>query len=186
MALTDITKDSLKHAFANDGVFAYPTEAVFGLGCNPISEKGMDEILRLKLRPVEKGVILIAATVEQLMPYIDWSAIPQLHRDKINASWPGPYTWLMPKSSHTPSWISGDSELVAVRVTNHPIVKMMCEVLESALVSTSANPAGLAPAKNLDEVRHYFNDEVLLIDGPLGSQQKPSTITNSLTLERLR
>jgi len=175
-----------KAAFEQGSVFAYPTEAVFGLGCNPLSEAGMNEILRLKIRPVEKGVILIAANFNQVLPYIDWQSIPEAHQQKIQHSWPGPFTWLMPKSERTPDWICGDSDLVAVRVTDHPIVTQMCLAVDSALVSTSANPAGLEPARTAEQIRNYFSDQVLLIEGALGSQAKPSTISNSLTLEKLR
>lgn len=178
--------ESFKACFNNEQVVAYPTEAVYGLGCNPLSQKAMDEILRLKVRPVEKGVIIIAADVSQIMPFVDWDAIPLEHQQKIEASWPGPFTWLMPKSDKTPAWISGDSPLIAVRVTDHSLVIDMCNAVGSALVSTSANPAGLVPARSAIEVENYFQDQILIIDGPLGSQQKPSTITNSLTLERLR
>lgn len=177
---------AFKQCFTNNQVFAYPTEAVYGLGCNPLSQGAMNEVLRLKSRPVEKGVILIAASIEQIMPFVEWSAIPLPHQNQINNSWPGPFTWLMPKSSKTPSWVSGNSDLVAVRVSEHPIVIELCKAVDCALVSTSANPAGQEPAKNAKEVNDYFDQQVLIIEGELGSQSKPSTITNSLTLEKLR
>lgn len=175
-----------EHAFRNDLCFAYPTEAVFGLGCDPLSETAILEILRLKSRPVEKGVILIAASFAQLAPFVEIEQISSFNRQKIFDSWPGPFTWLLPKSRLTPSWISGDSDLVAVRVTTHPLVKQMCERVNSPMVSTSANPAGLDPARSSREVKTYFGDEILIVDGSLGEQQSPSMITNGLTLETLR
>jgi tRNA threonylcarbamoyl adenosine modification protein (Sua5/YciO/YrdC/YwlC family) len=173
-------------AFRQQQCFAYPTEAVFGLGCDPLAESAMLEILSLKSRPVEKGVILIAADFEQLRPYVLIDSLPDDHQQRAFASWPGPFTWLLPKSTKTPDWISGDSDLVAVRVTNHSLVKQMCEAVNSPMVSTSANPAGLEPARTSKEVRQYFGDDLLIVEGSLGEQQTPSTIINGLTLETLR
>ena len=173
-------------AFRQQQCFAYPTEAVFGLGCDPLAESAMLEILSLKSRPVEKGVILIAADFEQLRPFVLIDSLPVAHQQRAFASWPGPFTWLLPKSAKTPDWISGDSDLVAVRVTNHALVKQMCELVNSPMVSTSANPAGLEPARTSEQVRQYFGDELLIVEGSLGEQQTPSTIIDGLTLETLR
>jgi tRNA threonylcarbamoyl adenosine modification protein (Sua5/YciO/YrdC/YwlC family) len=175
-----------EHAFRHHQCFAYPTEAVFGLGCNPLSEAAMLEILRLKSRAVDKGVILIAANFAQLKPFVLIDELPGNNQQKAFDSWPGPFTWLIPKSQLTPNWISGNSDLVAVRVTNHPLVRKMCEQVNSPMVSTSANPAGLEPARSSNEVKAFFGDELLVIEGNLGQQQTPSTIINGLTLETLR
>jgi len=175
-----------EHAFRQQHCFAYPTEAVFGLGCDPLSESAMMEILRLKSRPVEKGVILIAANFEQLRSFVQIEKLPLEHQHKAFDSWPGPVTWLLPKSERTPNWISGDSDLVAVRVSNHALVQNMCLLVDSPIVSTSANPASMVPARSSGEVRSYFGDELLIVDGSLGEQQTPSTIIHGLNLETLR
>nr|WP_136250670.1 Sua5/YciO/YrdC/YwlC family protein [Ningiella ruwaisensis] len=172
--------------FADGRVFAYPTEAVYGLGCDPLNEEAVNEILRLKQRPVEKGMILIAQSVEQILPFIEFDRLPVNTQQQIVDSWPGPVTWLIPKSVKTPYFISGDSDLVAVRVTTHKLVQQMCWSVASPLVSTSANPATEEPARSKEEVQAYFNTDVIIIDGELGEQKKPSTIINSLTMETIR
>ena len=177
---------SFENAFRHHQCFAYPTEAVFGLGCDPRSEPAMMEILRLKSRPVEKGVILIAASFDQLRPFVHIEKLPLEHQIKALNSWPGPFTWLLPKSELTPAWVSGESDLVAVRVSSHPLVQKMCLLVDSPMVSTSANPASMEPARSSSEVRSYFGDELLIVDGSLGEQQTPSTIINGLNLETLR
>ncbi|GLR72812.1 L-threonylcarbamoyladenylate synthase [Agaribacter marinus] len=175
-----------RQQFADGNVFAYPTEAVYGLGCDPKNEKAMDHILSLKQRPAEKGVILIAANIEQIAPFVDLSALSDDAKKQMQAHWPGPYTYLVPKTKHTPSWVSGESDLVAVRVTQHALVCKMCLSVDSPLISTSANHAGKPPAKSIEEVQQYFGQAAVIIDGNLGSQSKPSTIINALTLETLR
>lgn len=178
--------DSFRQHFVEGRVFAYPTEAVFGLGCDPLNESAVYEILRLKQRPVEKGMILIAQSVEQLLPYVDFSALDQNTQTKIIDSWPGPVTWLIPKLSHTPTFISGDSDMIAVRVTTHPLVQQMCWTVNRPLISTSANPASKTPAKSSKELKQYFGDDLIVIDGALGEQQSPSKIINSLNMEIIR
>lgn len=172
-------------------VFAYPTEAVFGLGCDPQNENAVAHILSLKKRPVEKGVILIASNFQQIAPYVLFDSLPSTSQQKIMSSWPGPVTWLLPKSDYTPAWISGDSDMVAVRITAHPLVKAMCDKVKQAFVSTSANPAGEAPAINTQQIRDYFSaalDEqtLLLVEGDLGEQRSPSKIFHSQTMELIR
>jgi tRNA threonylcarbamoyl adenosine modification protein (Sua5/YciO/YrdC/YwlC family) len=172
--------------FAAGKVFAYPTEAVFGLGCDPLNEAAVYKILSLKQRPVEKGMILIAKSVEQILPFVEFEKVLPQTQQMIHDSWPGPVTWLLPKSSKTPAFISGDSEMVAVRVTAHPLVREMCEAVNSPIVSTSANPASEEPARSTSEVNTYFGESVLLVDGNLGEQKTPSKIIHSKTLETIR
>ena len=182
-------KDSLQYLqswFDNGGVFAYPTEAVFGLGCDPQNQEALYRILELKNRPVEKGVILIASQWTQIQAYVSMDSLSISTQMRIKESWPGPITWLLPKSASTPDWVSGDSDMVAVRISDHPIVNTMCDLLGKAIVSTSANPAGLEPAKTARQVLSYFPDGVHVIEGDLGQQQTPSKIFHSLTLETIR
>lgn len=182
-------KDNLQYLqawFGNGEVFAYPTEAVYGLGCDPQNQEALYQILTLKKRPVEKGVILIASDLSQIQPYVSMDGLPLSTQTKIKESWPGPVTWLLPKSAYTPDWISGYSDMVAVRISDHPLVGAMCDLLGQAIVSTSANPAGLEPATTANQVASYFPDGVHIIEGDLGQQQTPSKIFHSLTLETIR
>ncbi len=180
------TKDSVAYLFTKGEVFAYPTEAVYGLGCDPQNRFAVERILHMKDRPVEKGMILIASSFEQLSPYVELISLAEQRVTEIMQSWPGPVTWLLPKSEFTPDWISGESELVAVRVTDHPVVKRMCDDIGSPIVSTSANPAGEEPARSAEQVKAYFGDALHVVCGKLGGLETPSKILNSLTLEMVR
>ncbi|MEM0910116.1 MAG: Sua5/YciO/YrdC/YwlC family protein [Pseudomonadota bacterium] len=175
-----------KKDFEQGCVFAYPTEAVYGLGCDPINASAMDNILSLKQRPIEKGVILIAGDVKELSGFIEISLLSKEAMQRIEETWPGPFTWLVPKGPKTPNWISGGSDLVAVRITTHELVRDMCKSVSSPLVSTSANIGGMPPARTQQEVIDYFSSQVKLIDGQLGNQAKPSAIINAITMERIR
>ncbi len=189
--MTNKNLSNLAEQYSDGQVFAYPTEAVFGLGCDPQNKAAVDTILQLKSRDVKKGVILIASTFAQIAPYVLFDDLPSSTQAAIMQSWPGPVTWLLPKSAYTPSWISGNSELVAVRITAHPLVRAMCNEVNQPFVSTSANPAGAEPAKTIAQLHTYFGDALnanmlTLIEGELGKQTAPSKIFNSLTMETIR
>lgn len=177
-------------------VVAYPTEAVWGLGCDPFNPTAFEKILTLKQRPIEKGVILLAADLQQVMPMLQVLAPHQ--QQQVIASWhmqpdhnlpPSFYratTWLLPHAGEVPEWITGQHELVAVRVTQHPLCSALCRAFGGFMVSTSANLAGLAPARSLLQAQRYFADAIGYLDGPLGTSQQPSRILNALTGEVIR
>jgi L-threonylcarbamoyladenylate synthase len=161
--------------FHHGGLIAYPTEAVYGLGCDPLNESAMEALLALKQRPVEKGVILIAADFEQLRPFVKPLADPLMQR--ILASWPGPHTWLLPAAGWLPFWLTGVHASLAVRVTAHPLAAALCRACDSPLVSTSANRSGQHPARSALQVRLRLGSRVdCLLHAPLGGRRAPSTI----------
>lgn len=178
--------NDIKTWYRDGEVFAYPTEAVYGLGCDPQNEQAVNKILSLKTREVEKGMILIASGFVQIQEYVLFDKLPLTTQQTILASWPGPVTWLLPKSSYTPEWISGDSDMVAVRLSAHPLVQAICQHLQMPMVSTSANPAGQPPATSIQEVKAYFGNNLYLVEGELGKQRSPSKIFHSLTMETIR
>jgi L-threonylcarbamoyladenylate synthase len=180
------TDDPLVTYFLAGQIFAYPTEAVFGLGCDPDNQAAIMALLSLKQRPVNKGLILVAKTYSQLLPYVNDAAIPMYMRTEIFSSWPGPITWLLPKSKAAPHWLTGDSELIAVRVSQHPVIRDLCSRFAKPLVSTSANLAATEPARTVQQVREYFNDKVLLIEGELGNAQLPSKIRHGFSGQTIR
>lgn len=117
----------------------YPTEAVWGLGCDPWNEDAVYRLLALKARPVEKGLIVVAANIHQLDFLLE--DLPDVWLDRLAGTWPGPNTWLVPHQERLPEWVTGVHDSVAVRVTDHPLVQELCH-LTGPLISTSANPAG--------------------------------------------
>ena len=139
-------------ALRRGGVIAYPTEAVWGLGCDPRDEAATLRLLALKQREVDKGLILIAAAEAQLAPFIDMAALDAAQRDAVRASWPGPHTWIVPASANAPRWITGAHAGIAVRVSEHPVVVDLCNAFGGALVSTSANRAGEPAARAIAEL----------------------------------
>lgn len=157
------------------GVIAYPTEAVFGLGCDPRNKLAVQRILALKQRPVSKGLILIAADFDQLQPWL--LPLPPEHLATINRTWPGPVSWLLPARPETPVWLRGQHTTLAVRITAHPVAAALCRAAGSALVSTSANRSGRPPLRTALTVRLQLGREIdAIVSQPVGPARRPSTI----------
>jgi len=167
------------------GVIAYPTESVFGLGCDPFNQAAVLKLLRLKGRSQEKGLIVIASHIQQVLPLIK----PVTANDLARAlkTWPGHYTWIFPKSSKVPKWISGQYDTIAVRVSAHRAVKALCNKLNAPLVSTSANFSNQDVMSSIKDIKVQFGGKIDgFINAPLGKQQTPSKIMVAHTLKQLR
>jgi L-threonylcarbamoyladenylate synthase len=163
-------------------VILYPTEAVYGLGCDPDNQQAVDKLLAIKQRSVEKGLILIADNYGQLLKYVDDAKIPMDMRVDIFSSWPAAITWVMPAAKETPKWLTGQFDTIAVRVTNHPTVKHLCKEFGKPLVSTSANLSGKDTVISIEQAKSQFTDQVgYYVDEPLGGNMQPSTIKDAMT-----
>lgn len=163
-------------------VIVYPTEAVYGLGCDPDNQQAVEKLLAIKQRPVEKGLILIADNYGQLLKYVDDVKLPMDKRADIFSSWPAAITWVMPAAKSTPKWLTGQFDTIAVRVTNHPTVKRLCQEFKKPLVSTSANLTGQNTVISIEQAKQQFADQVgFYVDEPLGKNVQPSTIKDAMT-----
>lgn len=178
--LADLTAAAgLLHA---GGVLAYPTEAVFGLGCDPHDRTAFERLFALKQRPPSQGVLLIAAEFAQVERYIELAQVPGDILQQVRASWPGPYTWIFPRSAEVPAWLAGAHAGIALRVTAHEPAAALCRAFGAALVSTSANPHGQPPARTAQTVTDYFGDALDgVLDAPLGGQRHPTVIRDALS-----
>jgi L-threonylcarbamoyladenylate synthase len=167
------------------GVVACPTEAVWGLSCDPDNPEAVMRLLALKQRPVSKGLILVAAEVDQVAGLLE--GLSDAQRNKLALSWPGPTTWLLPHHGRVPEWIHGGHESVAVRITSHPVLSALCRAWGGALVSTSANRGGCQAPRSAFQVQRYFGGELdALVPGAVGGAQRPSVIRDLLTDRVLR
>jgi L-threonylcarbamoyladenylate synthase len=182
--LTPIEAAAILH---QGGVVAYPTEAVWGLGCDPSDEAAVMRLLALKQRPVDKGLILVAATLEQFHGLLDWDALPTDRSEAVFASWAGPHTWIVPTSGRVPHWITGAHDGVAVRVSAHPQVVALCNAFGGPLVSTSANLAGALPPTTLaalDPALRAALDGI--VAGDTGGLERPTGIRDARSGALLR
>ncbi|MCE9680552.1 threonylcarbamoyl-AMP synthase [Shewanella sp. AS1] len=169
------------------GVIAYPTEAVYGLGCDPDNEAAIGKLLELKQRPWQKGLILVASDFAQLTDYVDTDKLTPEQLQNALDKWPGPFTFIMPIKAEISPLLCGQFNSLAVRVSNHPGVQALCKALGKPIVSTSANLTGEEPAMTADEVQRQFEGKIAaLVSGSLGAEPKPSTIIDAISGNILR
>ncbi|MBV2095132.1 MAG: threonylcarbamoyl-AMP synthase [Candidatus Thiodiazotropha sp. (ex Codakia orbicularis)] len=162
------------------GIVAYPTEAVYGLGCHPLDPLAVTRLLALKQRPMAKGLILIAASLESLRPYIGSLSDPAMR--PVLESWPGAATWLIKATANVPYWLTGEHSTLAVRVTDHPIAAALCRAAGTPLVSTSANLSSRPPARSALQVRLRCGPGVdLILHGETGGLKRPTPIRDALS-----
>lgn len=167
-------------------VIAYPTEAVFGLGCNPQSETAVRKLLALKQRPEEKGLILLASDLKYLLPYIDetrmteqaWQRLEQISEQAI--------TWVVPVKNTVPSYLTGKFDSIAVRLCNVPAVVELCEATGFALTSTSANLSGEPPCRSAKEVIDQFGQDFPVLHADTLGREKPSEIRDIFSQQIFR
>ncbi len=157
------------------GVIGYPTEAVYGLGCDPRCLDAVGRLLALKGRSARKGLILIAPEAGWLAEYM--APLNEVMMARMMASWPGPVTWVVPAAARVPAWLTGGRETIALRVTAHPIASALCRAFGGVLVSTSANRAGGAPARTALRTRLLFGPDLdAVVPGKLGGLDRPTPI----------
>lgn len=173
-----------------DGVIAYPTEAVFGLGCLPFSVEAIERILAIKKRPWHKGLILVASDIAQIEPFVDenfhdllvcFDEVPDPEEPDQ------PVTWLLPKSELVLPLVCGEHPKIAIRLSKHPVVKALCDEAQSVIVSTSANRAGNPEMKRTEDVRNQMMNQLdMVVSGAVGGYDRPSKIIDAQTQKVLR
>ncbi|HEX5047393.1 MAG TPA: L-threonylcarbamoyladenylate synthase [Gammaproteobacteria bacterium] len=160
------------------GVIAYPTEAVFGLGCLPQDRAAVERVLAIKRRSWRKGLLLIGADLEQIEQFAVLP--PEPTRSEVLASWPGPVTWVLRARPAAPRWLTGGRDSVAVRVTDHALAGELCRKVGQAIVSTSANLSRRPPFRRLLPLRRGLGGAVdYVLSGALGGLATPTTIRDA-------
>lgn len=174
------------HVLRQGGVIAHPTEAVWGLACDPFSEASVDYLLTLKGRPVEKGLILVSANIDHFSSLLEPLSIEMAARFREPRS--RPTTWIVPDDlQQIPAWIKGSHSGIAVRVSSHPVIQELSHYFGGPIISTSANPTGKKPAMSGRDIRRYFKGELdYILSGALGGALRPSQIIDLASGKILR
>ena len=166
-------------------IIAYPTESVFGLGVLASSNLAISNLLKFKQRSVDKGFIVIASSFNQIEPWLQ-ALSPQEQTLLLSLNHGYTYTWVIPTNDQCPSLLQGDFSSLAIRITQHPVAKAICDELDTPIVSSSANLSGQKPAKTYQEAYQCFGDSIFILNAPCGSLENPTKICNLKTGQILR
>lgn len=181
-------------------LLAYPTESVWGIGCDAYDKAAVQRILDIKQRPQAKGMIVVTDSAERLAPLLD--ALGDGQRQQVINSWQTTndnmelryqqaHTWLLPipqsLTTVVPPWITGQHQTVAVRVIAHPTIRQLCQQLVSAhnpfglIVSTSCNPSGQPPAMTFTAAYAYFGEQIRYLQAETLGYTLPSQIRDAVS-----
>ncbi|HHJ34916.1 MAG TPA: Sua5/YciO/YrdC/YwlC family protein, partial [Gammaproteobacteria bacterium] len=144
------------HLIRRGGIIAYPTDTIYGLGCNPYDADATERLSMIKRRSTDKPFILLAADIKQLAPLI----IIDKAQERSISQTSEPISWVIDARPHAPAWLTDRENTLTVRISQNETVIKLCEILGHAIISTSANPSGRVPAKNNLEIRQYFQGTI--------------------------
>jgi L-threonylcarbamoyladenylate synthase len=165
-------------------VITYPTEAVYGLGCDPFNQQAINQLLKLKQRDISKGLLIIAAKWSDVEYLVEKNRISHESMKRALATWPGPVTWLFPASLHVPTWIKGAHETIAIRITAHPTAHAICKLFGGGIVSTSANISNAHPARRRIDLDQTLTG--LIVAGKVGHRTTPTPIFDIISGKLVR
>ena len=162
----------------NDGVIAFVTDTVWGVGCLPSSKKAVKKIYEIKHREAKKPLILMSYDVYPLCDYVR-QPIEKEAQKLIKKYFPGALTLVLPKSEKTPHYMTSNLETVGIRVPDNETFSDICKNIDGrVLATTSANISGEPPALTYEEAVNYIGDKVDLVIEDLGkkAQGRASTV----------
>ena len=160
-----------------DGLVAFPTDTVYGVGCQAFSANAIQAIYQAKRRPVEKAIPVLIGSGDDLEKVT--SQIPPLASRLAARFWPGPLTLVLPKHPDLPAIIS-EGPTVGVRVPDHPVARRLLQAAGPMAV-TSANLSGQESPRTAQEVLRQLSGRIhLVLDGGETPGGEPSTVVNPL------
>lgn len=166
------------------GIICHACEGVWGFACDPFNAKAVDRVLKIKRRPQSKGLIVIADEAVKFE-----SELMQLDpktRARVEQSWPGRTTWLLP-TARFPKWIVGDNSTVAARVPDHEQAREIAAMFKHPIVSTSANIANDPPCLDEIEAQERFGSVVdFVVSGAIAQSIGPSEIFDAVSGNQIR
>lgn len=146
----------IKKILEQGGLIAYPTETVYGLGCDPFQKKAVEKIFKLKGR--EHSPLMLIPDREWLHQLVE--DIPSHATELMEKFWPGPLTVALKASQDVPIWLRHTNGTVAFRISSHRWVQEFLSFYNRPLLSTSANRSGQNPLKDMESIKKVFSDEI--------------------------
>ena len=156
-------KEKIKNILKNDGVIAYVTDTVWGLGCLPSSEKAVRKIYEIKHREAQKPLILMSSEPYHLLEYVK-QPLSKTAAKLIKKYFPGALTLVLEKSEKTPDYVTSYKSTVGIRVPDNAVFQEICNIIpEHVLATTSANLSHQPSAKTYEQAFENMNEYVDMV-----------------------
>jgi L-threonylcarbamoyladenylate synthase len=157
------------------GVIAYPTETFYGLGVDAKNEKAVERLFVVKGRDFKNPIPIVVGDIADLNRVV--TGIPDLGRELIDRFWPGPLTLIFGAAPSIPEHLTAGTGKIGIRISRHPIARLLAQQLSGPLTSTSANRSGQRECVTAQEVLEKIGDDLdCIIDGGETPGGKGSTI----------
>jgi tRNA threonylcarbamoyl adenosine modification protein (Sua5/YciO/YrdC/YwlC family) len=165
----------------NGGNAIYPTEGIYGIGCDPFNESSVENIFKVKGRDLTKNFIILTSNINYLKRIIDNNLFE--NKALVDGSFT---TWVVATNKDCPPWLTTNKS-IAIRITNHPVVDELCVNLGGPIISTSANCSNQKYINDITTIENIFDGKIdCIVKGQLGNKKRSSIIKNILTNEILR
>lgn len=159
----------------DDGVVVYPTDTVYGLGCDITSKHGVERIVRIKGRDPKKPMSFVCADLTHIARY---ARVSNFAYRILKRFLPGAYTFVLEASREVPKLLLTKQKTVGIRVPDHPVALALVRELDNPVLSTSANRAGEDPLNDPAEIQKHLGKEVDVILDCGVLPQVPSTVVS--------
>lgn len=161
------------HVIRSGGIIAYPTDTIYGLGCDPFNATSVARLNIIKQRALGKQFILLCGDIDQIRPLVFLNKAQENTITRNNE----PISWVVDAKPSAPSWLCSDDHTLTIRISRQSDVQRLCQALGHAIISTSANLSTKKPAQNALQLHKYFHfsvDKILTSNKNLNT--KPSKI----------
>lgn len=176
----NINKDEMKlviNTLKNDGIIIFPTDTVYGIGCNCFSEKAIERIFDIKERSKRNPINVLTNNVEKIN-YVAKN-INKKQEELINKYMPGALTLILDKKEEVPKILTANLNTIGVRIPNNKIALEILENFKNPLATTSVNISNNVPGIELEDFIEVFKDKVdIIINGGKSKIGIASTIIN--------
>jgi len=184
MPVLKATVDNIREAsrvVKNGGLVVYPTDTVYGLGCDPFNVKAVERVFKVKGERKEKPLPILASDIKFIKKIAN---INEKARKIAEKHWPGPLTLVVPKKPALPNIVTCGLASVGVRIPNHTVAIQLINLCDGLLIGTSANKTGEKSSRNAQEASKQIGEKVdiILDNGPTPLGQESSIV--DLTLEK--
>ncbi len=157
------------------GLVAYPTDTVFGLGCDPLNSHALRRLVRVKKRKTGQLPVL----VDSIGRAAELGRFDYQTFQLANHFWPGPLTIVVPTRTRLPTLVTGPSARIGLRVPKHHVAIELVRASGGALVGTSANLSGSRPLEHAGDVARELDEGVdLVLDDSLRISGVESTVVS--------